>query len=228
MKNNAVILLIDFDSSELESNMRLLSAYGYSILCARSILQAKEIIAKRLIDLYILEASLPDGDGYELCRTLRETKDAPIIFLSSRNTPADRIEAYSAGGDAYLSKPCNPGELIAITNRLLSRVSKERATHIITKSRLSLNTATLTATLDGKLVPLTQKEFLILLLLMQNENSAVPYEKIYEIIWHLDGKKNTGAIRTHISNLKSKIGTASTDDYDIISIHRYGYSFVTT
>ncbi len=135
------------------------------------------------------------------------------------------------GGDYYLTKPYSFDELVAVSERLLRRHFKECAKHeqlgYITKGSLKLDVSKNKAFVNGRDAGLTVKEFALLLILIKNENNTVSPDELYDAVWGVPSVNDTRTIRFHIGNLKKKIDTENSEDYDIVSVYGKGYSFTT-
>ena len=163
-------------------------------------------------DMIILDVMLPDIDGYEVCKQIREFSHCPIIFLSSKNDELDKILGLAVGGDDYVTKPFTTMELLARVNSHLRRYGKylevvdERKSNdkVYVIGGLELNEETIEVFVDGSPVKLTPLEFKILLLLMKNPGRVFSAEEIYERVWN-EQAINTDTIMVHIRKIREKI-----------------------
>jgi len=232
MNSEAIILSVSTNTFEFPCWKKSPCSETQKVICVKTPNEVYNTMRKIKIDLFVLDTEIGDKSGFELCRDLRKETQAPIIFYTSDNRTESRIKGYKCGCDAYLNKSCDPCELYAIAERLIDREKRLYADvenkNIKSYGNLMLDTLDFKATLNNRKIELTKKEILLLLLLVRNENKIVSTSEIYKCIWGVDTPKDTCVIRTHISNLKNKIGTSTTDDYDIVSIRGVGYSFVTT
>lgn len=184
------------------------------------------------VDLFILNVYPNTDEAYSFCHTLSQNSSAPIIVITPADNIKSRILAYEHGADVAFPEDYDSGELAAAAKRLIlsfrNKASQSNFETSVHCGRLIVNTESLTAFINGEALELTTKEALILILLIKNANRTVENQKLYETVWGDAYSGNSCVLRTHISNLKNKIGTASTDDYDIVSVRGAGYSFVTT
>ncbi len=227
----ATVLLVEDEFEILNINARMMARRGYEVLTAGNVKEGLLRLTEETPDMLILDIMLPDGSGYDICRRFREKSDSPVIFLSGKNEVSDKVEGLSAGADYYLTKPYSFDELIAVTERLLSRHFDSRKRYEkgdrIEKGPLTLELTKNKAFVNGKDANLTLKEFALLLLMAKNENRVFSPGELYETVWNIPSADDTRTIRFHIGNLKKKIGTESHDDYDIVSVYGKGYYFTT-
>lgn len=231
-----LILMVEDDPDTLRLNARMLRRKGYDVLVAANAAEMRVLLSDNKPDLFVLDIELPDGDGFSLCEEIRRDSDAPILFLTGRKATGDKVTGMNTGGDYYLTKPYHMDEFIAVIERLLARADETRrklqkavlnATEL-TRGSLTLYLPENKAVVNGRDVGLTPKEFAVLLVLVRNTGEPLIAEKIYEAVWHTTAAGDTGALRTHIANIKEKIGTKNTDEFDIIYERGKGYYFIAT
>lgn len=185
-------------------------------------------------NIVILDIMLPDVDGIEVCKSIREFSYCPILFLSAKNSDIDKILGLSMGGDDYITKPFSPREIVFRIKAQLRRqqydqVSKEvqeRKDEQIKIGKISIDTSNSQVYKDGIEVKLTAKEYKILLCLAQNANRIINKEKLCEIVWSEDNIGYDNAISVHIRHLREKIEENSSDPKIIVTIIGLGYRFV--
>ncbi len=225
------ILTVEDEPEVLRINARILRRRGYEVYEASGCAEAYAVLDGIMPDLLILDIMLPDGSGYDICRRFREKSDHPIIFLTGKNATADRIEGLITGADYYITKPYEPDELIAVAGRLIERHLSTQGKHkeltAITKGALTVDIPRARATVNGEDVGLTSKEFALLLTLVQNEDREVSPRDLYEAVWGVTSADDVRTVRTHIKNLRRKIGADDAADYDIVSAYGKGYTFTT-
>ncbi len=223
-----IVLVVEDEADVLRINARMLTRHGYTVYTAENCRQAYERLENSAPDLLILDIMLPDGSGYDVCRKFRSTSDNPVIFLSGKRDTSDRIEGFTNGGDYYLTKPYDPGELLAVADRLIHRHFKERERlTTIEKGTLVLDISKSRAIVRGADAGLTGKEFALLLLLVQNEGKEISPHELYEKVWGVPSVEDIRTVRFHIKNLRRKIHAENADDYDIVSVYGKGYLFTT-
>ncbi len=225
------ILMVEDEKDVLRINARIMERRGYQVLTAATCAEAYAILASRTPDLLILDIMLPDGSGFDICDHFRAGSDHPVIFLTGKNEVTDKIDGLGKGGDYYLTKPYDLDELLAVTDRLLQRhlqaQQKQKALTVITKGSLILDLQKARATVDGTDAGLTSKEFALLLALVQKEDREISPAELYEQVWGVPSVDDVRTIRTHIKNLRKKIGADDAKDYDIVSAYGKGYTFTT-
>jgi two-component system response regulator ResD len=209
----------------------MLSRKGYEVLLAFTAAEARERVHESKPDLFILDVMLPDGDGFSLCVEFRKDSDAPVLFLTGKKDPEDKVTGFERGGDYYLTKPYIREEFLAVVGSLLRRAEQMRKkiaeTTELTRGTLTLFIPQGKALVDGRDAELTPKEFAVLLMLVQNEDKELTGETIYERVWGQSANNDKNAIRMHISRLKKKLGEESTDKFSIVAEYGVGYTFTT-
>ena len=221
------ILIVDDDPDIREVLRLLLDSRGYQVSCAGDGQSAIDFIAgHRDVDLIILDILMPGLSGTEACGELRALTNAPILFLTAKTNESDRLEAYSSGGDDYLSKPFSQAVLLAKVASLLRRYTqyKGKAETGLSVSGLTLDLNRHSATKDGLVLDLTDKEYSILEYLVQHRGSVVSAQELYENVW---GEKylpsSTNTVMVHILNLRKKVETDASSPKIIRTIWGKGY-----
>ena len=229
MSDKTVIFMVEDETSVLAANRRMLARRGYQVDQAACASEAYSYLEQHTPDLMILDIMLPDGSGYDICRSFREKSDNPVLFLTGKDAVADKIEGLARGGDYYLTKPYNFAELLAVVNRLLEReekrCQKEEHMSLLQQGPLELDLKKNLATLHGEPLALTAKELGLLSVFMQNEGRELSAEELYAQVWNTDSAHDTRTIRKHIMNLRAKIMAGETDEYDIVTAYGKGYTF---
>lgn len=208
MKN---ILVVD-DEREI---VNLISIYlqndGFHVLKAYNGVEALELIKQEQVDLMILDIMMPEMDGIELCRKIRERNQVPIIMLSAKGEDMDKVLGLMTGADDYMIKPFNPLELIARVKSLLRRsyqykVEKQsNEGEIITIHTLEINRSSHQVLNNGIPVTLTAKEFDILYLLASNRGRVFSTEEMFERVWGEKYFASNNTVMVHISHLRDKL-----------------------
>ena len=205
-----VVLLVEDDANLNAANERILQSAGYTVLTALRLSEARAHMQAREPDAIVLDILLPDGDGLAFCREIRETFLTPILFLTALAADADLLAGFRSGGDDYIRKPYNVAEFLARVNRILQRVEIERAHGAAQSGRiaagpLALDIESGRAYLDGVDMLLTQKQFFLLRLLLQNRGRTLSTELLYETVWQQSLAGDGNALWTQISRLKQKL-----------------------
>ena len=166
----SMILLVEDNPHIMKINAEALSMYGYEILQATTAGECREAMRWHPVDLVVLDIMLPDGDGVELCRELKERYQVPILFLSALGESRDVVEGLRAGGDDYLAKPY---DLEVLAARVEARLRQERTrSRYVSYGNLRLDTLSGCGYLGDTDLLLTQKEFAVLLLLVHNAGKS--------------------------------------------------------
>jgi DNA-binding response OmpR family regulator len=211
---------------------QLLNQQGYETLIAYTAGEARALVRNHRPDLYVLDVELPDGNGFSLCEELRKESDAPVLFLTGKSEIENKITGLGVGGDYYMTKPYDPDEFIAVVNSLARRMkqTQKKLTEatLIERGPITINIHDRTVTVGGQDAELSQKEFAVLLMLVENEDKELPYDTIFEAVWHAPMYNDSSALRQQVSRLKKKLGEENTDDFSIINKSGKGYTFTLT
>jgi two-component system KDP operon response regulator KdpE len=205
------ILVCDDEHQILRALRVILRDAGYEALPASTGEEALDMAAVSHPAAGILDLVLPDFDGVELCRRLREWTDMPIILLSAVGEEDAKVKALAAGADDYVTKPFGPRELIARLEASLRRVGPEREETVITSGDLSLDLASRVVTLAGREVHLTPIEFDLLRLLTRNRGRLMTHRELLTTVWGAAYADDTQVLRAHIANLRRKIEPAGVE-----------------
>ncbi|QGP92896.1 Transcriptional regulatory protein SrrA [Neomoorella glycerini] len=202
------ILVVD-DEAGLRQLVRLyLEKEGMVVAEAATGRQALEKLQQDKYDLLILDLMMPDGDGWSVCRAVRQQMDLPIIMLTARGEEMDRLLGFELGADDYVIKPFSPRELVARVKALLRRAGAglQRGEQLQFPG-LSIDIAGREVKVDGRTVNnLTPKEFDLLLFLARHPGQVMSREKILEKVWGYDFYGDLRTVDTHIKNLREKLG----------------------
>lgn len=158
--------------------------------------------------LFILDIMMPNVDGWEVCRKIRETSDAPIIMLTARSQEYDQLTAFDAGADEYVVKPCSPSVLMKRVAALLRR--GENASHqskVLSVDELKLDSFAHEVWLDGQSISLTIKEYSILQKLLSNPGRVFTREQMLDDIWGFDFSGDERTVDSHVARLRTKLGS---------------------
>ena len=206
------ILIIDDNQEIVFGLKKLLIEAHFDIHVAYNLREADEIIDKQTYDLIILDWMLPDGSGVEFLKKQRgcyAINDTPILLLSSKGEPLEKVEALDAGADDYMEKPFSNIELLARIRVLLRRDSRQKQSQIVIEN-LTVNLSTREVLVENRAVKLSKKEFELLEFLLLNSNVVLTR---YQINEHLnrdfDSFRSSNIVDAHIKNLRKKLGLAS-------------------
>lgn len=205
-ERNVRVLVIDDEESIRRALKSILSARKYEVTLAATAAEGIDMSIETNPELIVLDLSLPDMDGQDVCRELRTWMAAPILILSVRGNEADKIQALDAGADDYLTKPFQAGELLARMRAILRRAeSRVVPPPELRAGELTVNLARRQVFLKGEEVSLTRTEFEILALLVQNVDCVVTYRMLMEKLWDDKEDRDPQLLRVHVSNLRKKI-----------------------
>lgn len=226
MPKKSNILIVD-DDADIRNVLRLLLQERYEVSEAADGSAAVEYLRGNPdTDLVILDVMMPDMNGYETCDALREFSNAPVLFLTAKSAQADRISAYSSGGDDFLSKPFSQEELLAKVGSLLRRYKEYRGKPeaALAIEDLEVDLSTRSVTSAGKPVLLTDTEYSILEYMLRNRGKTVTAQELYEAVWKekfLPGSGNT--VMVHVLNLRRKIEANPSSPKIIRTVWGKGY-----
>ena len=197
------ILAVD-DERPITELLRLsLNRAGYQCVCAYDGIEAANRIEKEVFDLILLDVMLPEIDGFALMEYIRTT-GTPVIFLTAKNTVADRVKGLRMGAEDYIVKPFDVLELLARVDGVLRRHGKLQT--CIQIGDLEINTLSMQVRRQGVEIPLTRKEYELALLFAQNTGIVLSKNTIYERIWGGEYPENTRTVELHIQRMKKKLG----------------------
>ena len=221
------ILLVEDDERISEPLLRVLGTEGFEAIHASSGLEGLEQVTARRPDLMLLDLTLPDIDGLDVCRKVREDRpELPIIMLTARAEEMDVIVGLGAGADDYVPKPFRLAELVArIRARLRVAEAANQMPREITGGPLRVNTESRRAYLDGDELELTSKEFDLLALLMSKPDATFTREQIMSAVWDENYWGSTRTLDTHVSTLRRKIGDDTDPPTLIVTVRGVGFRF---
>ena len=219
------LLVVDDDADILKVLKANLELYGFLAETAESWGKAKEVLAVQIPDLIILDLTLPDGDGVEICRLLKEEYPGiPVIMLTARDSVSDKVMGFESGADDYIVKPFETLELIARVKACLRRsMPVERKIAI---DGLEIDFDAHTVKINGREVELTPKEFGLLQLFVLNRGKVISRESIRKKIWGNSKLYSwSRAIDVHLQHLRQKIETKPSEPEYIVTVAGTGYKF---
>lgn len=195
------VLLVDDERTIVESLGAYLRQEGFRVEAAGSVAGALALSGPW--DLALLDVTLPDGSGLDICRCLRQRGDTPVIFLTASDDEASVVRGFEAGADDYVSKPFRPRELISRMRSVLRRAGK---TGLLTCGPLTADPARGTVSRDGRELTLSALEYRLLLVLLHNQGAVLRRERLLEEIWDVGGGfVNDNTLTVYIKRLREKI-----------------------
>lgn len=210
-------ILIAEDEEPIARLIRMnLCRAGYECVWAPDGEKAADLMDSGHFDLVLLDIMLPGINGYELMDYAR-TLELPVIFLTALGSTDNKVKGLKMGADDYLTKPFEIVELLARVEVVLRRYHKEETQ--LQVHDVIIDTASRSVTQNGMEIPLTMKEFDLLLLLARNQNIALYRETMYESVWGRDYMGQSRTVDLHIQRLKKKLGW----DKEIVAVYKVGY-----
>ncbi|MBW6409576.1 response regulator transcription factor [Clostridium weizhouense] len=225
------ILIVDDEIEILKLLETVLKKEGFSeIYTAKTMKEGIDEFERVKPDLVILDIMLPDGEGYEICKNIRNNSNVPILFLSAKTEELDKILGFAIGGDDYITKPFSPKEVAFRIKAHLRRANYTNKTNdienkekIIKFGPYILNENRAEITKGEKTIELTAKEFKILSLLAHNQNQIISKEKLCDKVWGEDYIGFDNTIMVHIRKIREKIEDDPSKPKYIITVKGLGY-----
>lgn len=220
------ILLVE-DHEELNQLMRIfLEKEGYLVEGVLSGEEALEVLKTEKVKLIVLDVSLPKTDGFAVCASVRETSNVPVLFLSARVDKENKMNGFMQGADDYVEKPVDMDILSAKIKALMRRnYSLKQENTLIHSGAVSIDKEAKQAFLNNKEIPLTVKEYELLLLLAENPGKTLSKEYLFNRIWGIDSFSENQTLTVHIKILRDKIEEEPKKPKRIQTIWGIGYRY---
>jgi two-component system KDP operon response regulator KdpE len=218
------VLVCDDEPQILRALGVILRDAGFDALPAARGEEALDLAAVRRPDAAIVDLLLPDIDGVEVCRRLREWSDVPIIVLSAVGDEDAKVAALAAGADDYVTKPFGPRELVARLEAVLRRVGPEPEDAVIRADGLEVDLAARVVRRDGEEIHLTPTEFDLLRVLARNRGRLMTHRELLKAVWGAGYSDDTQVLRVHVANLRRKIEPPGAPRF-VKTDPRVGYRF---
>ena len=201
-----------------------LQSEEYEVTLAKSIAEAKSIINSNTFSLYILDLTLPDGSGYDICKEIKLQGDYPVIFLTAYDDEVNVVMGFDLGADDYISKPFRLKELLARIKSVLRRYSKDSADVTVHIGNVTVNTNEARVFKNGEEVILTAMEYRLLLTMLNNRGIVLTRNKLLEDIWDIEGDfVNDNTLTVYIKRLRNKIEDNPAEPSIIKTVRGMGY-----
>jgi len=224
------VLVVDDDPLLLQLMTESLKYDHYEVDLAPNGVEGLRLLKERKPHLVILDIMLPDMDGWEVCRRIRQVSTVPIIMLTALGSRADIVRGLQAGADDYLVKPFHKDELLARASAVLRRVNmpppSASAPLRFGNGQLVIDPVDRQVTLDGESVVMTPTEFELLLFMAHRAGRILSTELIFENVWSYDAEANTESVKWYIWRLRKKIEKDPSSPQYIITERGIGYRFV--
>ena len=224
MKN---ILIADDNNQIIEVLKQYALKENYTVFTADNGSKTLEEFHKRDYDVILLDLMMPEIDGFEVCRRIRQTSMVPIIMITARGEDYDKIMGLDIGADDYVIKPFSPSEVMARVRAILRRVESIGISNkeVVQKGSLRINLDKFQVFIHDETVSLTKKEVEILWLLASNAGIVFSRTQILDSVWGFEYFGDSRTIDTHIKRLRSKVDTYEHSDWKILTVRGIGYKF---
>ena len=210
------ILIVDDEKPICDLIDINLSAAGYHCRSVQDGLKDIDLIEKEDFDLILLDIMLPGADGFDIMEYIRPLK-VPVIFITAKNDVRDKVKGLKLGAEDYLVKPFDVLELVARVEVVLRRFHK--TDNVLTAGDVTVDLEALKVTKDGRPIVLTNKEYGLLVLFMQNKNVALFKENLYEKVWKDEYIADSRTLELHVQRLRRKMGW----EKNLVAVYKVGY-----
>lgn len=226
---NRLILVVD-DEERIARFIRLNMEHdGFRVVEAHRGLEAMEVFRDAMPDLVLLDVMLPDLDGFEILKMIREISQVPVIMLTAKGEEEDRIHGLELGADDYVTKPFSPRELVSRVKAVLRRAEMSgMATYDVIEvdDRLKIDFNRREVWVEGKLVKLRPTEYRLLYHLVQNAGWVLTYDQLLSRVWGYEYRDEPHYVRLYINYLRQKLEENPSDPKYILTERGVGYRFV--
>ena len=218
MKN---ILLVEDNEAIIMGLKYSLEQENIKVLIAQNVIETRQKLNQEKIDLVLLDVSLPDGNGFDICKEIKQKQDIPVIFLTAQDEETSVVFGLDLGADDYITKPFRTRELISRINSVLRRYGKkEDTTNIVQYKNIKIDTNSAKVYKDEKEIIFTSLEYKILLMLFTNQNKLITREQLLEKIWDIAGNfVNDNTLTVYIKRIREKLE----DETIIKTVRGLGY-----
>lgn len=220
------ILLVEDDLTLAMGIEYSLKNEGYNLDIARSFAEGKNLVDRGKYDLIILDISLPDGNGFDLCRYIRKNSMVPVIFLTAQDEEVNIVLGLDIGGDDYITKPFRIRELLSRIKAVLRRTVKMDQMECLVSKDIRVNLLESKIYKEGQVVWLTPSEYKLIVILMTNFHQVLPRVKILESLWDVDGDfVDDNSLSVYVRRLREKIEEDSSNPLYIKTVRGIGYTW---
>jgi len=223
---NPTLLIIDDDAKLNELLKDFLKDFGFDVVSATHPAKGLKRLKQAAPALVILDIMLPEMDGFEVCRTIRQTSSVPIIMLTARGEITDKVVGLELGADDYLAKPFEPRELVARIQSVLRRTRRSKDTRSLSFNRLTIDPVKQIVLLDGRPVDLTTNEFRALVLLAANAGKVLDRDQILQELRGIDCDAFNRSVDITVSRLRQKLKDNPKSPEFIKTVWGSGYVFI--
>ena len=197
---------------------------GYNVTLAKSVSEATDIVEKNDFALYILDLTLPDGSGYDVCKKIKSIGDRPVIFLTAYDDEVNVVMGFDLGADDYITKPFRLKELLVRIKSVLRRYNRTGGDATVKIKNITINTNEAMVYKNGEEIVLTAMEYRLLLILLNNRGKVLSRSQLLENIWDVEGdfvEDNT--LTVYIKRLRDKIEEDAASSQIIKTVRGLGY-----
>lgn len=224
------ILIIEDEESIAELEKDYLEINGYEVVIENSGKEGLDNALENDYDLILLDIMLPEIDGFEICRQVRDKKNTPILLVSAKKDDIDKIRGLGLGADDYITKPFSPSELVARVKAHMSRYERligagASENEIIEIRGLKIDKTARRVFINGEEKIFTTKEFDLLTFLAQNPNRVFSKEELFNKIWDMESVGEIATVTVHIKKIREKIEFSTSKPQYIETIWGVGYRF---
>jgi two-component system, OmpR family, response regulator len=224
------ILIVEDDLSIAKLQRDYLELSGFEVKLCQDGVEGLNSIKENVYDLIILDIMLPQLDGFDILRSMRDEKDIPVLLVSAKKEEIDKIRGLSLGANDYITKPFSPSELVARVKahlqnyeRLKGKYGEKEKSEVLIIRGLEIQKASRRVFVNGSEIILAQKEFELLLHLASNPNRVFGREELFERIWGLEALGDNATVTVHIGRIRDKIETNPSNPQYIETVWGAGY-----
>jgi len=218
------VLVVDDEAAILRFLRPALEANGYQVLAATTVAEAIRRVAREVPEVVVLDLGLPDGDGKDVIREVRQWSSVPIVVLSAREREAEKIEALDLGADDFINKPFGVGELMARLRAALRHRGQGQAdAEVLRIGDIEIDTARHRTTRRGAEIKLTPREFELLALLARHAGRVMTHRQLLTAVWGAAHAEDTQYLRVYIGQLRQKVEDDPEDPKLILTELGIGY-----
>jgi len=224
-QTTATVLVVDDEPVVVELLRDFLAAEGFTVETAQNGREALAAVARSSLACILLDVMMHDCSGFDLCRSIREESDTPILFLSARDGDTDKIRGLGLGADDYIVKSATPGEVVARVKAVLRRTRsvQEPPAAVLDFGRLTLDLRAHEVCVEGEPVAFTAREFELLAFLAEHPRQVFPREQLFERFWGSVGDRHS--LTVHIGRIREKIEADPEQPRYIVTVWGVGYRF---
>jgi DNA-binding response OmpR family regulator len=224
--NMKKILLVEDDLSLIEGLKFSLSKHDFYVTVARTVKEARELFSRSEYNLIVLDLMLPDGSGFDICKSVRQQSDVPIIFLTASDEEVNVVMGLDLGGDDYISKPFKLNEFISRINAILRRTGSISDKNELSSNGIVIRLLEGRAIKNGKDMELTSAEYRLLCLFMKNPRLVLSKDQIMQSLWDShESYIDDNTLAVYISRLREKIEEDPKHPEFLLTIRGMGYKW---